>query len=126
MLFQQSKYARAIVLGLLAALVSLLAACGGSSASDNKPAAQQVLHFPNVGTADIGKFDPASGSDSNSNLANSMVMSGLVRHDANLNVVADQAASWNVSSDNRVYTFKLKPGIEFSGWYSRYGPDICL
>ncbi len=59
-------------------------------------------------------MDPALGPDSNSALTLGMVYSGLVRSDQNLNVIPDQASSWDISSDNRVYTFHLKPGITFS------------
>ncbi len=99
-------------------LIQLLAACGGgsspsTSAQQPLPAAQQVLVFPNVGTKDISTLDPAQGPDANSALAVNMIYSGLVRATADLSVVPDQA-TWQVSSDQRVYTFHLKPGITFS------------
>ncbi|MDQ2717704.1 MAG: peptide ABC transporter substrate-binding protein [Chloroflexota bacterium] len=99
-------------------LLVILAACGGASTSPNAsgtpvPASRQVLRFPNVGTRDIGDLDPALGPDANSALAVGMIYSGLVRSDKNLNVLPDQA-TWDVSSDNKVYTFHLKPGIAFS------------
>ncbi|RAQ97322.1 hypothetical protein A4R35_17415 [Thermogemmatispora tikiterensis] len=99
-------------------LVILLAACGGSSSPSSNSqqplaAAQQVLIFPNVGTKDISTLDPAQGPDANSALAVSMLYSGLVRTTADLSVVPDQA-TWQVSPDQRVYTFHLKPGITFS------------
>jgi oligopeptide transport system substrate-binding protein len=97
----------------LTALLVLLAACGGGTTSSNTTANQQVLRYPNVGTADIARLDPASGPDSNSNLAINMVFSGLVRPDKDLNVEPDQA-TWDISSDNKVYTFHLKKGITFS------------
>jgi oligopeptide transport system substrate-binding protein len=76
-------------------------------------ASNQVLVFPNVGTQDIGFLDPAQGPDANSAIAVGMVYTGLVKFDKNLNVVPDQA-TWTISSDNKVYTFTLKPGITFS------------
>src|SRR6266567_8286212 len=96
----------------------LLAACGQSSS--NPPtsgtptlATDQTLILPNVGTRDIGFLDPALGPDANSALAVGMIYSGLVRSDKNLNVQPDQA-TWDISSDNKVYTFHLKKGITFS------------
>ena len=97
-------------------LTILLAACGGSpSASTNSSAiaAKQVLTFPNVGTTDIGVFDPALGPDANSALAINMVYSGLVRTDKSLNVIPDQA-TWHISDDKKTYTFNIKSGITFS------------
>src|SRR6266480_120786 len=104
---------------LLSFLLIIQAACGG--ATTNTPtasgtpslASSQVLTFPNVGTRDIGVLDPAQGPDSNSALAVSMIYTGLVKFDKNLNVVPDQA-TWVIAPDNKVYTFTLKQGITFS------------
>jgi len=73
------------------------------------------LRFPNVGISDANSafLDPAQGPDSNTAQVASMIYSGLVKSDVNLNVVPDQA-TWDVSTDNKVYTFHLKPDIAFS------------
>ncbi|OLB57531.1 MAG: hypothetical protein AUG45_05995 [Ktedonobacter sp. 13_1_20CM_3_54_15] len=71
------------------------------------------MRFPNVGISDSASLDPALGPDANTAQIVTMVYSGLVRSDVNLNVIPDQA-TWDVSSDNRVYTFHLKSGITFS------------
>lgn len=97
---------------LSSVILVVLSACGGSQ-QGSQSAKDQVLRFPNVGTSDIGKLDPASGSDSNSNLAINMLFSGLVKADKDLNVQPDQA-TWDISKDNKVYTFHLKKGITFS------------
>jgi oligopeptide transport system substrate-binding protein len=97
-------------------VVILLSACGGSAPgiSSSQPAAEQVLRYPNVGAADIDKLDPASGPDANSNEAISMIFSGLVRSNQNLQAIPDQASSWDISNDNKTYTFHLRPGLKFS------------
>jgi ABC-type oligopeptide transport system substrate-binding subunit len=103
-------------LPLLCTLLITLAACGGSTSppsTNQQLASKQVLIMPNVGTQDIGVMDPAQGPDANSGVAISMVYSGLVKSDKDLNVVPDQA-TWDASSDNKTYTFHLKPGITFS------------
>lgn len=108
----------------LLSLVLLLSACGNgvsnvtpspvsSKSVGPKLAARQVLTFPNAGIADSASLDPALVTDPNTSLIVSMVYSGLVRDDVNLNVVPDQA-TWNISSDNSIYTFHLKSGIMFS------------
>jgi oligopeptide transport system substrate-binding protein len=101
-------------------LLLALAACAGSggntsstTSSTSGLASQQVLRFPNVGIADAASLDPATGPDGNTGQIVSMMYSGLVRSDVNLNVIPDQA-TWDVSSNNTVYTFHLKPGIKFS------------
>ncbi len=111
-----------ITLSTLLTLLLLLTSCGGSAnpaastTTANVPprlAARQVLTFPNVGLADSAALDPATVTDTNTNLILSMVYSGLVKLDSNLLVVPDQA-TWRVSSDNKTYTFNLKPGIAFA------------
>src|SRR5947209_10050905 len=102
----------------LCVLLVVLAACGGGSAPPSVNgtatlAAKQVLTFPNVGTDDIGVLDPAQGPDANSGLAVGMIYSGLVRSDKDLNVIPDQA-TWQISGNNKVYTFTLKSGVTFS------------
>lgn len=100
-----------------AALLLVLTACGGgtNTPANGSPtqAPRQVLTFPNVGTTDIGFLDPALGPDANSAIAVGMVYSGLVKSDINLNVIPDQA-TWDISNNNTVYTFHIKPGITFS------------
>ncbi len=99
---------------LLSTLLLVLVACGGStSTSSTTLDAKQVLTFPNVGTTDIGVLDPAQGPDGNSAIAVGMIYSGLVRADKNLNVIPDQA-TWQISSDSKVYTFTIKSGVTFS------------
>lgn len=105
-----------VLLGLLLLVVS---ACGDSNnttpsvSGTPQRAAKQVLTLPNVGTTDVNVIDPSQGPDANSNLADNMIYSGLVRTDKNLNVQPDQA-TWQASSDNKVFTFTLNPNVKFS------------
>jgi len=96
----------------------LFAACSGGNTSSatngvSTLSTKQVLSFPNVGTTDIATLDPALGPDANSGVAVSMIYSGLVKNDKNLNVVPDQA-TWQISGNNNVYTFTLRPDVMFS------------
>jgi len=103
----------------LCVLMLVVAACGGGSTTPTTTgtslAPTQLLRFPNVGIADANSafLDPAQGPDANTAQVAGMIYSGLVKSDVNLNVVPDQA-TWDISSDNKVYTFHLKPGITFS------------
>lgn len=121
-----SKGKRLSLLSLLLSMLLFLAACanGGSEPTAATPlstvkntgpklATKQVLTFPDVGLADSAPLDPATVMDPGTSLLVSMVYSGLVRDDASLNVVPDQA-TWDVSPDNTVYTFHIKAGILFS------------
>ena len=104
------------VLLFLCVLLVVLAACGGGGTvpSTTTLAAKQVLRFPNVGIQDSAALDPAQGPDANTAQIVSMIYNGLVKSDVNLNVVPDQATSWDISPDNKVYTFHLRTGLTFS------------
>ncbi len=117
-----------ISLGLLVlAMLMLSTACttGNSTTTASGSPLQvprQVLLLPNVGTQDLNYLDPAQepdpndpaqGPDPNSALALNMIYSGLVRFDKDLNVIPDQA-TWDISSDGRVYTFHLRQALTFS------------
>ncbi len=71
------------------------------------------LLLPNVGINDLGTLDPATGPDINSAVTMNMIYSGLVRSDENLKVIPDQA-TWQLSNDNKVYTFQINPAVTFS------------
>lgn len=109
-----------LLLLLASVLTLLLAACGSSgggiatpTSSPTKPPVRQILTFPNVGISDSASLDPAVSTDPNTQIIMGMIYSGLVRLDSNYNVLPDQA-TWDVSSDNKVYTFHLRSGITFS------------
>lgn len=102
----------------LCVLVLAVAACGGGTTpttTSTTLATTQLLRFPNVGIADANSafLDPAQGPDANTAQVAGMIYSGLVKSDVHLNVVPDQA-TWDISPDNKVYTFHLKQGITFS------------
>jgi len=42
------------------------------------------------------------------------LMEGLVSHDTKMNVVPALAESWTKSSDGKIYTFKVRPGVKWS------------
>ncbi|HJW27959.1 MAG TPA: peptide ABC transporter substrate-binding protein, partial [Saprospiraceae bacterium] len=73
----------------------------------------QVLTFPNVGTTDISVLDPALEADPNSQVAMSMIYSGLVKTDKNMQVIPDQA-TWQISLDRKVYTFFISSNVKFA------------
>ncbi|MHB8599326.1 MAG: peptide ABC transporter substrate-binding protein [Ktedonobacteraceae bacterium] len=119
---QRGQQQRPFVSLLFGVMLLLLTACGSNESGGNaipsttstpRLAARQVLSFPNVGIADSGSLDPAQGPDPNTSIIASMVYSGLVTLDAQSNVIPDQA-TWEISANNKVYTFHLKPGIVFS------------
>ncbi len=115
------EFSRNVYATLLVGMLLILAACGNGggggttsiATSTPRLAAKQVLTFPNVGIDDSNPPDPALVSDQNTSLVFSMIYSGLVTSDVNLNVIPDQA-TWDISADNKIFTFHLKPDIAFS------------
>jgi ABC-type oligopeptide transport system substrate-binding subunit len=106
-------------------MVGLIAACGegeNTPATTKVQATQQVLNFPNVGTTDLATLDPAQGQNENAQIAISLLYSGLVKVDKDLNIQPDQA-TWTISADHLVYTFNLRSGIKFADGTSLTASD---
>ncbi len=60
-----------------------------------------------------GPLDPARAVTVTDGAVCALVYSGLVRFDAEGEVVPDLATSWEVSGDGLVYTFRLRRGVRF-------------
>ena len=58
-------------------------------------------------------LDPAISADMSSHYYVMQIFSGLVRLDHELNIVPDIAESWELSSDNKTYTFHLSQSVKF-------------
>ncbi len=106
---------------LFCLLAILVASCGSSqqgNGSGNKPikapASQQVYRYGDVVGTDISTFDPAQATDGPSSEAITLVFTGLVELDDNLQVQPQLAQSYQVSSDGLTYTFTLRPNLKFS------------
>lgn len=91
---------------LLALVLSqgLLTSCGTT------PTAGGVLR---VAGAEPETLDPALAQDVTSRGYLLQIHSGLVRLDADLNVVPALASEWRVSDDGRTYTFIIREGARF-------------
>ena len=110
---------------LLFLVAILLASCGSSttgptgSGSSNKPAkapaSQQIYRYGDALGTDIATFDPGQATDLPSIEAISMVFTGLVSLNDQLQVVPQLAASLpTTSADGLTWTFTLKPNLKFS------------
>ena len=76
------------------------------------PAAAATINIHNGG--DPASLDPQRLSGDWENRIAGDIFEGLVQHDINAEPIPGQAESWTVSGDKTVYTFKLRPGIEWS------------
>nr|BBH89507.1 ABC transporter substrate-binding protein [Thermosporothrix sp. COM3] len=102
-----------ILLGFLALLV---VACGGgntTTANDGgkAPENRQVLVQPMVGPGSLKTLDPPIAGGPR---VVSMLYTGLVQLDENLQVIDQLAQTHEVASDGVTWTFKLKPNLKFS------------
>ncbi len=66
------------------------------------------------GVNELPGLDPANPQNAQSVLAINLIFGGLVKLDAQLNVVPDDAESWSVSDDGKTYTFKIRPTLKFA------------
>ncbi len=105
------RQGRALLLLCLLSVLLIISACG-----QNVPPQPQkkVLIWPNVGITDLAQLDPALVSDPNSTLATQLVFGGLVKLNAQLQVVPDAAYSWQISPDGKTYTFYLSSSLRFA------------
>lgn len=74
--------------------------------------AQDVLRVPYV--ADIGSFDPDNAFEVGGLSAINNVYEGLVEYvPGGTEITGLLAASWDVSADGTVYTFEIRPDVQF-------------
>jgi peptide/nickel transport system substrate-binding protein len=125
------------------ALVLLLAACGGSGASNaslagsggvSKSAAcrRTPVHGGNLvyeRQAATLTLDPLNPKNGNGDIfAYNQIYSGLVRSDPTgqtNNIVPSLAERWTISSDGKTYTFYLRPGLKFSNGQPLTAEDVA-
>ncbi|MCX6049086.1 MAG: peptide ABC transporter substrate-binding protein, partial [Chloroflexi bacterium] len=90
----------------------LIAACVPPQGAGNAPAAsttgKQKLLWSIEGVNELPGLDPANPQNAQSVLAINLIFGGLVKLDAQLNVVGDGAESWTLSEDGKTYTFKIR------------------
>jgi oligopeptide transport system substrate-binding protein len=105
-----------LLIGVLISLALLLAGCSISPDNGSQLAADQTFVWPLTHATSFNDLilDPANAPDAYSQSVMSLLYSGLVTTDRDLNVVPDLAASWSVSPDGLEYTFSLKPHLQFS------------
>ena len=87
-------------------------------------AAERSDGFPNGGKLVYGEYgrpatlDPITSNDMVGLRLTELLFNGLVSFSPKNEVVPDLASSWQISPDNRVYTFKLRPDAK---WHTRAG-----
>ncbi len=99
--------------------ILLLTACVAPPSSGSGPVAAtgagpQKLIWSVEGVSELPGLDPANPQNAQSVLAINLIFGGLVKLDAQLNVVPDGAESWQVSDDGKTYTFKIRSNLKFA------------
>ena len=75
-------------------------------------------------TAPEGKFNPIYGSTLDDMYVYSLVFEGLVSNDVHGNPITKVAKKWEISKDNKTYTFHLNKGIKFSNGEELTAKDV--
>jgi oligopeptide transport system substrate-binding protein len=118
---------------LLCSLAMVVASCGnsggntpaGNTGVQRASADKQILISPIGGKDHIKTLDPALAYDIVSIGAIDMIYTGLVSLDDKLQVKDQLAASHSVDADGTTYTFKLKPGLQFSDGKPLTATDVA-
>ncbi len=95
------------IIAAVAAIILLLTCTSCTPKGSGKSIAYPISASPKT-------LDPQFADDANAMLIINNTFEGLVRLDANGDVIPGIAESWNVSSDGKTYTFNLKKNTE---WY---------
>jgi peptide/nickel transport system substrate-binding protein len=126
-LFEQNKITRrqfvsqAAALGLTAAISPVLFS-GAAKAAGPKTGGRLIIGATGGSTTD--SMDPATlTSNMNQNL-NWQIRNNLVEIDHNLQPIPELAESWEASPDAKVWTFKLRKGIEFHNGKTMTAEDV--
>ena len=115
--------ARVSALGLMAA-VSPAFLGGTAKAASPKRGGRFIIGITGGSTTD--SMDPATlTSNMNQNL-NWQIRNSLVEIDHNFNAIPELAESWGSTPDAKVWTFKLRKGIEFHNGKTMTAEDVIF
>jgi peptide/nickel transport system substrate-binding protein len=126
---------RAVIAAAAVAMVGALAACGGqatsassgtSGTSGTQPSGQAkeggVLTIGSATAIDL--LNPVTTTTAMDQNLFSLLWDGLVTQDQSNKIVPDLATSWSASSDQKTWTFKLRPGVKFSDGKTLTSADV--
>ena len=146
--FKGGNFMKRKLIGVMSILVTasmLLASCGtkptagGTAKIDKKT--NEVIKATDTGklpdtaknrkdtiivgiTAPDGKFNPIYSSSVYDSYVCSLVFDGLIINDKEGNAVPNIAEKWDISEDNKTYTFHLKKGVKFSNGDELTAKDV--
>lgn len=110
----QKKFVVTTLLLFLLMLAACVPAPGNGGPTASTGAGPQKLIWSVEGVSELPGLDPANPQNAQSVLAINLIFGGLVKLDAQLNVVPDGAESWQLSEDGKTYTFKIRQNLKFA------------
>ncbi len=135
---QKGDVKRAVRIGIFLFSLSAILAVGCDKPEEKTipPAAEQKLSDlgpPAYGDlliqgsiGDASNLIPMLASDSASHDISGLIFNGLVKYDANLNLIGDLAESWKVSNDGLTITFKLRQGVKWQDGKEFTADDVLF
>ena len=99
-----------VILASLLALLMPTVACVPTTATGSAVVGDSVLHLSDAGPITL---DPAISGEMSSHTYVMQLYGGLVRLDAELQIVPDIADSWTISEDGTRYVFELREDVKF-------------
>ncbi|HET9233485.1 MAG TPA: ABC transporter substrate-binding protein, partial [Candidatus Eisenbacteria bacterium] len=112
-----SRRAQSLRINRLVALFAALTLTGCSKSDSSKESAQNREPSPggtfHIALETLDNLDPAFADDAYEATFITQVFSGLLRADADLNVLPDVAHAWTISPDGLTYVFELRNDARF-------------
>jgi len=106
----------------LAATISPALLAGTARASVPKKGGRMILGCTGGSTTD--SMDPGTLTSNMNQNINWQIRNNLVEIDHNFNAIPELAESWGASPDAKVWTFKLRKGIEFHNGKTMTAEDV--
>lgn len=105
---------------LIALAILCLGGCGGNA--DNKNVSRIVCGA----ITEPASLCPLLGTDSGSTEVQSLIYNALVYYDGTQKIQGDLAESWTVSADGKVYTFRLRDGVQWHDGVPLTADDVVF
>jgi peptide/nickel transport system substrate-binding protein len=113
--WHQLRLVRRFMIGwglvLIAGLFGLIHQISLLGQADARPLAITGGIFTQAAVGSVKVLNPILPESSPATDINKLIFSGLTRFDAHRSLQPDLASSWSVSSDGKVYTFKIRHGV---------------
>jgi oligopeptide transport system substrate-binding protein len=123
-----TPYVFCLILPLLLTGCSLFGSSTSAVKVGKAPVSQQTYTSPIIllnGSTDLTTLDPAVAYDQSSLSVISMIYTGLVQLDDQMQVQPQLAKSWSLSSDGLTWTFHLQTGLKFSDGTPLTASDVA-